>query len=335
LNDQIPLPAGKLPPAALAGILELTGTPPPELLVPPALGEDSAVLHLPDGLIAVGADPITFPTPKPGHFAVCVNANDMAVTGARPQYFTLTLLLPEGSTARQAREIVEQAVVTGRDLGVTLIGGHTEVTPSVNVPVLAVTMFGRLVRPTPLRTGGAQAGDRILQVNPYALEGTAILASEREAQLKDVVSGADLRQAQTLLEDPGICVVQPALLIAEHGGIHAMHDPTEGGVATGLREMAEASGVGLRVNATAMQRLPVTERICEPLGINPLGLISSGCLLVAVAPKDASWACRTLSSAGYPVADIGVFTDEPAMVLVTDGGVGELPVFAVDELAAK
>jgi hydrogenase maturation factor len=144
-----------------------------------------------------------------------------------------------------------------------------------------------------------------------------------------------LAEAESLLDDPGICVVKPALLVAQHAGIHAMHDPTEGGIATGLREMAEASGLGLRVDAAALHRLPVTGRICGPLGIDPLGLISSGCLLVAVAPSDAAWACRTLSSAGYPVADIGVFTREAEMVLVTDGGVGELPVFAVDELAAK
>jgi hydrogenase maturation factor len=335
LNDQMPLPAGKLPPEALAGILELTGELPREVVVPPALGEDSAVLRLPGGLMAVATDPITFPTPRPGHFAVAVNANDIAVSGARPEYFTLTLLLPEGATAADARTIVGQAVATGRELGAVLIGGHTEITSSVVVPVLSLTMFGRLLRDTPLRTGGAEAGDRVLQVNPYALEGTAILASERRDQLRDKVSAEDLARAEALLDEPGICVVRPALLVAEHAGIHAMHDPTEGGIATGLREMAEASGLGLRLQASALHRLPVTERVCAPLGIDPLGLISSGCLLIAVAPDAAAWACGALSAAGYPVADIGTFTADPAMVLVDDDREWALPTFAVDELAAK
>ncbi len=334
-TEHEPLTSGKLPPAALAGLLELAGPPPAELIVPPALGEDSAVVRLPGELLAVAADPITFPTPRPGHFAVCVNANDLAVTGAKPEYFTLTLLLPEGATVAQARAIVEQAVATGRGMGATLIGGHTEVTPAVAVPVLAVTMFGRLVRETPLRTGGAQAGDHVLQVNPYALEGTAILASERQVDLAGQVTAPDLALAAALLEEPGICVVEPALLVAECPDVHAMHDPTEGGIATGLREMAEAAGLGLRIAAERLCVLPVTERICRPLGIDPLGLISSGCVLMAVAPERCAWVEDTLRTAGYPVADIGVFTADPALVLVDGGGERPLPVFAVDELAAK
>ncbi|MBT7165852.1 MAG: hypothetical protein HN904_23935 [Victivallales bacterium] len=335
MNDHTPLLPGKLPPAVLAGILELAGPPPPELIVPPALGEDSAVLSLPGGLIAVGADPITFPTPLPGHFAVCVNANDLAVTGARPEYFTLTVLLPEGATAGQARDIVAQAVATGRELGAVLIGGHTEITTAVTVPVLAVTMFGHLVRPTPLRTAGACPGDRIIQVNPYALEGTAILASDRAEQLAGQVSPEDLVEACALLADPGICVVEPALMVAERPGVHAMHDPTEGGIATGLREMAEGAGLGARVERGAMLELAVTGRICAPLGIDPLGLISSGCLLMAVAPEDADRVCRTLAASGYQAADIGGFTAAQDMVLSQNGTVGDFPVFAVDELAAK
>jgi hydrogenase maturation factor len=123
--------------------------------------------------------------------------------------------------------------------------------------------------------------------------------------------------------------------VAAHEGIHAMHDPTEGGIATGLREMAEASGLGLRVEASALHRLPVTDKICAPLGIDPLGLISSGCLLIAAEPQAAAWACEALGAAGYPVADIGTFTAERETLLGEEAGASELPAFAVDELAAK
>ena len=333
--DCPPLPAGKLPPEALAGLLESVGALPPEVVVPPALGEDSAVLRLPAGLMAVGADPITFPTPRPGHFAVCVNANDLAVTGARPEYFTLTILLPEGATAADARAIAAQAVASGREIGAVLIGGHTEVTASVKIPVLAVTMFGRLVRATPLRTGGARPGDHLLQVNPYAIEGTAILASERAGELAGRVAEEDLAAGRELLADPGICVVKPALLVAERAGVHAMHDPTEGGIATGVREMAEAAGLGARVSRQALCGLPATRRICAALGIDPLGLISSGCLLLAVAPEDSSSVCAALVAAGHPARAVGEFTARPEMVLLDDGRETPWPTFAVDELAAR
>ena len=335
----IPTPAlglrsGKIPAATLGRLLSLPRRYCPELVVPPSVGEDAAVLDLPGGLVAVTSDPITFPTLRPGHVAVCVNANDVAVMGARPRYFTLTILLPPGISESALLDLVADAIRSAEAYGVTLIGGHTEVTSAVTRPVLAVTMFGELVRPEPLRTGGAQAGDALIQVGYMALEGTAILASEHGERLRQALGADDVAAAAALLESPGISVVAPALALAQGEGVHALHDPTEGGLATGLREMAVAAGLGAVVEASRLLLLPVTERVCGCLGYEPLGLISSGCLLAAAEPRLAEALVNALHRGGHGARVVGQFSADPALVLIdADGRRRQLPEYGVDELA--
>ncbi len=331
------LATGKVPPAVLARLLTIPRNTCPELVVPPAPGEDAAVLRLGAGAVVVTSDPITFPTPRPGHFAVCVNANDVAAMGGRPRYFLLTLMLPPGSPAERVLGIVKEAVDTANAAGIVLIGGHTEVTAAVNWPVVSVTMFGELVAPAPLRTGGARAGDAIIQVGFLALEGTAILAAEHRDRLcRDVGEGV-VEDALRRLDDPGISVVGPALRLAPRAEVHALHDPTEGGVATGRLEMAQAAGLGLQVEEEQLLQLPETTAICGCLGVDPLGLVSSGCLLAAVDAATAESLVADLRSHGYAAAVIGVFTGEQDLLLANARGrsLRDLPRFAVDELARE
>jgi hydrogenase maturation factor len=327
------LAAGKVPPAVLTRLLSVDRGQCQEVVVGPAAGEDAAVLHLPGGLVAVTSDPVTFATQRPGHFAVCINANDIAAMGARPLYFTLTVLLPPGSLEENLLALVEDAVRTARDLGVTLIGGHTEVTDAVVRPVLSVTMFGNLVRPDALQTGGAHAGDAILQVGFLAIEGTAILASEHGERLSREVGAGVVQRSLALLEFPGICIVGPALRLAESSGVRALHDPTEGGLATGLREMATAAGLGVRVDEARLLCLPETAAVCACLGYDALGLISSGCLLAAVDPGVADCLVAEMQRQGWHAAVIGRFSAAPDEVLVQeDGTCRTLPRFGADEL---
>ncbi len=328
------LPAGKIPPAVLERLLSVSRMACPRLLVPPAPGEDAAVLDLPAGPIAVGSDPITFRTPRPGHYAVCINANDIAATGARPEYFTLTVVVPPGTSSDEIVGIAEDAVRTGEGLGIRLIGGHTELSDAVNRPLVSVTMFGSLAGSAPLRTGGARAGDVLVQVNPLAIEGTVILADEHRAELTALLGPDKLAFAGRLATDPGICVVEPALRAARVQGVHALHDPTEGGIATGIREMATASGLGVVVHRAELIMLEISEEICRCLGVDPLGLISSGCLVCAVDPSALSVLCTQLAAAGYEARSIGEFTEDGKCLLLPETGKEEdLPDFAVDELA--
>jgi hydrogenase maturation factor len=330
------LKPGKVPPDTLARVLSIDRGGCAELVVGPAAGEDAAVLRFGKGLVAVTSDPITFRTPRPGRFAICVNANDVAAMGARPRYCTVAVLLPPGSSESSLMALMEDLVGTAREHGIVLVGGHTEVTEAVRWPVLCVTMFGGLLRADPLRSGGAQAGDAILQVGPLAVEGTAILAETQAERLVSELGGSVVTAGMGLLEHPGICVVAPALVLAQAPAVHALHDPTEGGLATGLREMAQAAGLGVLVEEACLLVRPETEAICRCLGYDPLGLISSGCLLAAVAPAHVERVILALAAQGHAGARIGAFVRDASMVLVRRDGKREtLPTFAVDELARE
>ncbi len=330
------LPVGKIPPGLLQRLLSLPRQSSPELLVSPGLGEDAAVLQLGNRLIAVGSDPITFPTLRPGFFAVHVNANDMAVTGATPRFFTLTMMLPPGATERLAAEIMVDAIEAAESVGAILIGGHSEVTAAVNIPLVSVTMFGELLCPEPLRTANGQPGDAVIQVNALAIEGTAILASEHRERLVRELGMELVDKAAGFLFDPGISVVVPARLVATRLAVHAMHDPTEGGIATGLREIAAASGTGVVIKQDGLLMAEETRQICEVLGCDPLGIISSGCLLFTIEQKHAAAAVNFLGEAGFAAARIGFLDESPHAYIMKDAeGVRKsLPEFAVDELAS-
>ncbi|MBT3374408.1 MAG: hypothetical protein HN742_19740 [Lentisphaerae bacterium] len=329
------LPVGKLPPDLLEGILERCSGESKDVVVPPRAGEDAAVLRMGRRLIAVGADPITFPTPKPGFFAVHINANDIAVTGAAPQFYLLTLLLPPGTSAAEVYSIVDGALEAGRQVGATLVGGHTEVTGAVTTPVVSICMFGQLLRPEPLATGNGKPGDAVIQVNPLGIEGTAILAYEHEARLVEELGRELVSRALAFAETPGLSVVEPALLAASRLPVHAMHDPTEGGIATGLRELAGASRTGVRIDAGELIIAAETEAVCNACGVDPLGMISSGCLLMSVPEKHAGGCAAMLEEAGFTARRIGSLTDQEGQcrVVGSNGDEWDLPEFSVDELA--
>ena len=329
------IPVGKAPAELLQRLLRLERVDCPNLIVPPAVGEDSAVLRLGSRLLAVASDPITFATPSPGYFAVHVNANDIAVTGALPRYFTLTLMLPEGTTERQVADIMADALAAAREVGATLLGGHTEVTEAVRLPIVSVSMFGELLRPDPVRTGDGRPGDAIIQIGALGIEGTAILASEYAARLRRELDPSVVEAAADLVFHPGLSVVAPAVFAASRLPVHAMHDPTEGGIATGLRELAAASDAGIVVREADLLLREETTLVCSCLDYDPLGLISSGCLLLTLAAVHVDKAVALLCDAGFPVAHIGFLTPDPSectLELHSGARVG-LPSFAVDELA--
>lgn len=335
--DDKRIPSGKVPPDLLNRLLNLPRRTSPAVLVGPGPGEDAAVLRMGKSLMAVTSDPITFSTPRPGYYAVHVNANDIAVMGGRPQFLTLTMILPPQATERQAARIMHEAIRAADALEIVLIGGHSEVSDAVRTPIVSVTMFGRLIGERPLRTGDGQPGDAIIQVNPMGIEGTSILASEHYPRLREKLDAALVDRAAGFLFDPGISVVAPARLAVEKLEVHAMHDPTEGGLATGLQEIAAASQTGLVVQEASLLSAEETILICRHLQFDPLGLISSGCLLFTLPADQAADAVQCMNAAGYRAAEIGRLTDTPGeRVLFSNSGQRrEMPVFLVDELAAR
>jgi hydrogenase maturation factor len=282
----------------------------------------------------VKSDPITFATDEIGWYVVHVNANDIATMGATPSWFLLTLLLPEKKTSQRMIEgIFAQVSQACQSLGVVLCGGHTEITYGLDRPIAVGLMLGEVEKENLVRTAGVQAGDDVILSKGIAIEGTAVLARELEETLVGQV-GIDLvTRGRGFLTDPGISVMQDAAIVCRTGHPHAMHDPTEGGLATGLWELAHASGKGIVVNVAEVPIFPETDAFCRALDLDPLGLIASGALLATASPEDSARMVAALSKEGIGATVIGkVVAGPPVVQMETDEGLVPMPVFEQDEL---
>ncbi len=332
------LAAGKLPHQLLAELLADLPTHDPRLLVGPTVGEDAAVIDFAPGsdtLLVAKTDPITFATDQIGFYAVNVCANDLAVSGATPRFYLPTLLLPASqSDAALARTVFAQIGAACRAIGVVVAGGHSEVTASVQQVVVAGAMLGEVTRARLVQTSGCQPGDIVLLVGSAPVEGVSIIARERRADLlARGWSPQDLDTAAGYLFAPGISVLRPALLAADAQLVTAMHDPTEGGVATALLELATAAGVGLTIDLDAIPITPLAQRLCAEYGLDPLGTISSGALLATAAPGRVDRLLALWAEHGWPAAVIGQVTPADGGLVATRAGrATPLPRFAVDEI---
>jgi hydrogenase expression/formation protein HypE len=329
------LPDGKLPVQLLRELLARLAIDDVRVKVGPRVGEDAAAIDRGDHYLLLAADPITFLPERIGWYSVQVNANDIAAMGGTPQYFLSTVLLPSGeATEEMARSILNDIASACRELGCLAVGGHTEVTSGVDRPIVAGAMVGEVEKNKLLTSGGAAPGDMILLTKGIAIEATAILAQERATEIRESFGGEFQARAARFLEDPGISVVPASVAAVEAGGITAMHDVTEGGLATALWEVAEASGVGMVVSETEIPRFWESTRIAERFQLNLLGAIGSGALVLTAPEKETE---RILSAMGERKCETFVV----GRVVAADQGVRllrgkeqvELPRFATDEVA--
>jgi len=330
------LPIGKLPAPTLQALLDRHAPKDPRVVVGPRVGEDAAVIDLGDRYLVATADPITFATDDLGWYALQVNANDIAVRGARPRWFLATILLPEGRTTDGlVARLFEQLAEACADLDIALVGGHTEVTHGLDRPIVAGTMLGEVAKDRLVTTAGARVGDAVIMTKGVPLEGAAIIAREREADLlARGVPAAVVARARRLLRQPGLSVLPEAELAVELAEVHAMHDPTEGGIATALRELAEAARVGLRIDGERIMVLPEGRRLCEAFGLDPLGTIASGALLLTMNPGDAATVVHALAREAIDAHYIGqVVPRDQGVTLVDARGERPMPVFDRDEIS--
>lgn len=333
------LPEGKAPPRVLDAILErLARLPGPDgsgLELGPANGEDAAVAAVGDAeRIVLAADPITFPAAEPGRHAVVVNANDVAATGGEPRWFLSSLLAPPGTDEARLRELAGEVAAACREVGAVAAGGHTEITPAVSRIVVAGTMVGVAPAERIKPSGGAREGDMLLITKGIAVEATAVLAAARGEEVAREF-GEDFRQrCLRFVEDPGLSVVPEARVAAGVPEVHAMHDVTEGGVATALREMADLAELGVTVAETEIPRFYESKRLLSHFGLDLLGAIGSGALLVACAEPGVSTLLERLREGGQPGFVIGRFTRRSEGLRLRRGSAArDLPVFDRDELA--
>ena len=326
---------GKLPNSLLKQMLKGLPRGDPRVLVGPGVGEDAAHISFGGVTLIAKADPVTFATDLIGWYAVNVNANDVAASGGTPRWFLATVLLPEGQDSAGAAAIFDQVREAADELGVEVIGGHTEVTIGLPRPIVCGAMLGEAPASKAIATSGARVGDSVILTRGIAIEGTSILAREMPERLMAGGVGQDvIDRSAGYLFDPGISVVAAARVAVESGGVTAMHDPTEGGLATALWEVAEACGHGLEVDASAVTLLPETEVVCGVLDIDPWGLIASGSLLITVTPEAESNLLKRLAAARCAPAVIGRVNGSRQGVILRDGsGISPLRTFERDEIA--
>jgi hydrogenase expression/formation protein HypE len=305
-----PIPVGKLPAQLLDRLLGELGTPPPEVVVGPAVGEDACAIRVPPHVLVVASDPITFAGADVGRAAVIVNANDIAVMGARPRWFLATVVLPVGCTEPEVAGLFHAMEAALAEVGARLVGGHTEISGAVRQPLVVGMMLGITGQGRVIRTGGVRPGDVVVQIGPVPVEGAAVLAGLASTRLS--IPPDVLRAALAGADHPGLSVVRPALHAAALGAT-AMHDLTEGGLAGGLWEMANAAGVGLRLDREEVLWFEPGLQLCRALGADPWRTLASGSMLAAFRPADADRAIERLIRDGYQASPIASAVDGDAV----------------------
>ena len=329
------LPVGKLSATLLRRLVDKVRIEDEQVILGPSIGEDAAVIRFGNKLLVAKTDPVTLATDLIGWYAVHVNANDVATMGVKPRWFMATILLPEKSTHQEAERIFDQILSACHSLGVTLVGGHTEITYDFKRPVVVGCMLAEAEDQPIITTSGAKPGDDIVLTKGIAIEGTAALAREAQQTLLSSMLSKDLiRRATNYLFSPGISVVTEALAAYSSVTVNCMHDPTEGGICTGLWEIATAAHVGILVEENKIPILAECKAICDRLALNPLGLLASGALIITLPSSETSNLLEALEEVGVNASIIGkVVGAEEGLKMHTRRGTQELPRFERDELA--
>lgn len=302
------MPGKVSPDDLLTHVFERTGREDDEtVLQGPADSEDAAAIAPPDDdVLVVSSDPISLAAEGVGSIAVPVACNDVAASGADPRWLTVVIMLPDEDAPLEA--ITRDLDDAARDVGATIVGGHSEYVDQLERPLLSLTAMGTADSFVP--TGGAEPGDSVLLTNAAGIEGTAILAADFG---DDLGVDDDLRKRAEGFVDE-ISIAPDARAVREYAT--AMHDPTEGGVAAGLLEVARASGVRLKVDRDAVPVREETRRLCAAAGVDPLRIFGSGALLATVPADSVADCLEAVADAGLEAAEIGtVQKGDPALVL--------------------
>lgn len=329
----LPLPAGKFPNDLLKTYLDEVNPDDPELLINPGIGEDTAAVDIRDHeVVVLKSDPITFATDAIGDYAVLVNANDIATSGAKPRWFLATVLFPLGITPAMALSILKELHTICAKEKITLCGGHTEITDAVTRTVISGMMLGTVTADKLVDKRNMRPGDQILLTKGVSVEGTALIAREfTDLLIQKRVAKKTITQATKLLSE--ISILTEAEIAAQNPGTSAMHDVTEGGLATALAEFAAAGKQAIAVDLDMVPILPETAAICKVLNIDPLGLIGSGSLLIACRKKAAQQVCDAIAQKGIAVTVIGEVPPQGEGIIAQRSGRSvPWPTFTADEI---
>ena len=303
------LSVGKLEPDVLKQLVfSCLGAANSRVILGPSIGEDASAIDFKDKILVVHSDPITGAVENIGWLAVNIIANDIATRGVKPLWMLIVLLLPNNMDTAKLKHITQQIDTAAKELGIAIVGGHSEVTPGIKRPFIVATAMGETEKGKFVQSSGAKVGDHIIMTKGAAIEGTAILSTEITKRLESMINREIVKEAQNFIKRTSI--VQDALIAAEVGGVHAMHDATEGGIAGGLQEIAWASDVSVQVYEKKIPIYRETEAICRALNIDPLKTIGSGSLIISAHPEKAKEIVVALQKEGIQASIIGRVKDK-------------------------
>ena len=334
VRQYIPLPPGKLPNDLLRAYLNQFVFNDPSILVNPGVGEDTAAVDVAgEEVLVLKSDPITFATDSIGQYAVLINANDIATSGAKPRWLLTTLLFPCGVTPAEIRRVIDELKDFCRQWDITLCGGHTEITDAVNRPVVTGMMAGTVARRDLIDKRNMAPGDRILLTKGVAVEGTAIISREFGGRLTDLgMSERDIDSGRRFLAN--ISIITEARIAAASKMVSAMHDVTEGGLATAVEELSVAGGYRIEIDTDSIPVFDETRTVCDLLNIDPLGLIGSGSLLICCREEAGEGLLQEIRKAGIDVNCIGkVLEKGQGITALKNSRPVAWPQFEVDEIA--
>ncbi|MEM2897047.1 MAG: AIR synthase family protein [Candidatus Bathyarchaeia archaeon] len=296
--------SGKVPPKSLVkAVFKYLGISDERIILGPAIGEDAAIIKVKEKTLALTTDPITGATENIGWLSVHINANDIATRGVKPLWYLCCILLPERKNEGLLKNIMKQIDKASKELGIAVVGGHSEVTLGLRRPIVIGFMMGECEKGKYVTSSGAKVGDKIILTKTAGIEGTAILANELNEFLKKKINPRILKRAKGFIKK--VSVVKDALVAMKAGGVSAIHDPTEGGVFSGLWELAKASRVGLIARE---DRIPVsfeTKTICDVLKLDPLKIMSSGALLITTKKEKSEEVLSALKGNEVQASIIG------------------------------
>ncbi len=304
------------------------------VIIGPKLGEDAAVIEYQDRYLVVKTDPITFATEEIGWYVVQVNANDIATRGAAPKWFQATILLPEKKTTEALIDkIFSQIYDACNKLNIMVIGGHTEISYNLDRPIIVGSMLGEVEKDKLVSTSGAKPGDVIILTKGIVIEGTSIIAREKQEELKKRgYQNSFIQKCKDFIYKPGLSVVEDALL-ANKINVHAMHDPTEGGISAGLYEIAAASQVGLMIEREEITILEESRILCKEYNLDPLRTIASGALLIVAPQNNANNIIAILNRNGIKSSLIGKIKEKSfGIKMLSSGNLADLNFSAKDEI---
>jgi hydrogenase expression/formation protein HypE len=327
------LPPGKIPIDILKEVVfKNLGSIRSEVVLGPAAGIDGAILDVGNKHAIVSMDPITGAVEHIGWEAININANDVATFGVEPMFFFSCIMLPDGADSKTVESISGQMDEAAKELGIAIVGGHCESTPGLANPIVVGCIMGLTEKGKYVTAAGAKPGDKLILTKSAGIEGTAILATDREMHLKTVIPASMLKSAKNFYKQ--ISVVKDALTAYKAGGVHAMHDPTEGGILNGVHELADAAALGARIYEEKILVEPETAKICRFYEIDPLQLISSGALIIAAEPKAADHIISSLAEERIYADVIGEFNPNPnkRILMHKDNSAEMLPRPSTDHL---